>query len=69
MAYERDRSLVIAWRRDAADAIANIAGDLAPTDSYAAATLHEARSALARDQYVEAYTLAMKADALRYPVL
>lgn len=69
LAYERDRSLVVAWRRDAADAIANVAADLAPVDTYAAATLHRARSALARDQYVAAYRLAMQADSLRYPVL
>lgn len=69
LAYERDRSLVITWRRDAADAIANVASDIGPDDTYASACLHQARSSLSSHHYVEAYRLAMKADSLRYPVL
>lgn len=69
LAAERDRSLVIQWRRDAADAIANVHGDLADADSRAAATLDRARGLLAANRYVAAYHLAMKADALRFPVL
>lgn len=66
MLAERDRSLVIQWRRDAADAISDVAEDTSPT---AADTLTEARKALAAGQYVTAYRLAIKADALSLPVL
>jgi hypothetical protein len=69
MAFERDRSLLIQWRRDAADAIANVAEQLANGDDDADETLDRARLALAADRYVEAYRLAIRADSLRFPVL
>lgn len=66
MQAERDRSLVIQWRRDAADAIADVASDASPT---AAGALTAARKALAAGRYVAAYRLAIKADSLTLPVL
>ena len=69
MPAERDRSLVIQWRRDAADAIGNVSDDVRPADTLARATLAAAKVALSRDRYVEAYRLAMRADSLRFPVL
>jgi hypothetical protein len=66
---ERDRSLVIQWRRDASDAIANVAGDLTDDDVYAERELTAARRALPQSRYVDAYRLAIKADALRLPIL
>lgn len=69
MAKQRDRSLVVQWRRDAADAIANVADDATPQDGLSKATLTAARAALAKQRYTDAYQLAMKADSLRLPVL
>ncbi|MGW5362151.1 hypothetical protein [Actinopolymorpha pittospori] len=69
MPAERDRSLVLQWRRDAADAIANVTGDLKAGDRPASGQLAAAKVALGRDEYVRAYQLAMKGDALRFPVL
>jgi hypothetical protein len=69
MPAERDRSLVIQWRRDAADAIAHVTDDLGSADGLAKGVLAKAQAALAKDRYVEAYRLAIKADALRFPVL
>lgn len=69
MDAERDRSLVVQWRRDASDAIANVAGDLGAGDGYASAALGAARRALAENRYAEAYRLAMEADSLRLPIL
>lgn len=69
MQYERDRSLVIQWRRDASDAITHVGDQVTAQDSLAKGALAEARAALDSSRYVEAYRLAMKADSLRYPVL
>ena len=69
MEYERDRSLVIQWRRDASDAIAHVSEQLTREDDYAAKILVSARAALDAGRYVQAYRLAIMADALRYPVL
>jgi hypothetical protein len=69
MPAERDRSLVIQWRRDAADAIDNVGDDVAPRDTQAKVLLAAATAALAKNRYAEAYRLAIKADALRFPVL
>ncbi|MEQ7005913.1 hypothetical protein ABN028_06885 [Actinopolymorpha sp. B17G11] len=69
MTAERDRSLVIQWRRDAADTIDNVGDDLGPGDTQAKVLLAAARVALAKNRYVEAYRLAIKADSLRFPVL
>lgn len=69
MAAQRDRSLVVQWRRDAADAVANVAADQNSGDALSKATLTAARVALATHRYTDAYRLAMKADSLRLPVL
>jgi hypothetical protein len=69
MERERDRSLVIQWRRDAADAIANVDDQLAEADGRAEWALAAAERALEDDRYVEAYRLAIRADSLRFPVL
>ncbi|GAB3427746.1 hypothetical protein GCM10027569_69830 [Flindersiella endophytica] len=66
---ERDRSLVIQWRRDASDAIANVAEDLGTGDAFASDPLAAARRALADDRYADAYRLAIRADSLRLPIL
>lgn len=68
MEAERDRSMVITWRRDAADAIRHVTADLGPNDTDAEGTLAAARRALAQNRYVNAYRLAIKADAQRLPV-
>ncbi|MPZ17373.1 MAG: hypothetical protein GEV06_05615 [Luteitalea sp.] len=65
---ERDRSMVITWRRDAADAIRHVTADLTPGDTDAQHTLAAARRALTEHRYVDAYRLAIKADAQRLPV-
>lgn len=69
MPAERDRSLVIQWRRDAADAIGNVGDDIRPGDTEAKALLTAARAALAMNRYADAYRLAIRADSLRFPVL
>lgn len=69
MDAERDRSLVITWRRDARDAIRHVSDELVPADEAAASTLRKARRALDENRYVDAYRLAIKADAQRFPVL
>jgi hypothetical protein len=69
MPAERDRSLVIQWRRDADDAITNVHDDTTAADGRSRLLLGAARVALAKGRYVEAYRLAMRADSLRYPVL
>ncbi|REF37955.1 hypothetical protein [Thermasporomyces composti] len=69
MPTERDRSLVIQWRRDAADAIRHISADIGPDDTRSRDLLREAKARLTQGRYVEAYRLAMRADVLRYPVL
>jgi hypothetical protein len=69
MLAERDRSMVIQWRRDAADAIGNVGDDVGTGDDQAKALLAMAKVALAKDRYVEAYRHAIKADSLRFPVL
>ncbi|MBM7789058.1 hypothetical protein [Tenggerimyces flavus] len=69
MAAQRDRSLVVQWRRDAADAVANVSDDATSQDGLSKATLTAARAALAAHRYVDAYRLAIKADSLRLPVL
>ena len=69
MPSERDHSLVIQWRRDAADAIGNVDDDTTVADGRSRMLLAAARAALAKESYVAAYRLAMKADSLRYPVL
>jgi hypothetical protein len=43
MGFERDRSLLIQWRRDAADAIANVSEQLGSDDDHAEQTLDRAR--------------------------
>lgn len=69
MPAERDRSLVIQWRRDAADAIRHVDADTTTHDKRSRGLLRDARARLAEGRYVEAYRLAMKADTLRFPVL
>jgi hypothetical protein len=69
MPAERDRSLVIQWRRDAADALRHVAAETDAADQRSRDLLRDAKARLAQGRYVEAYRLAMKADALRFPVL
>jgi hypothetical protein len=69
MELERTRSLVIQWRRDAADAIENVSEEATGGDRHANALLDAARQALAADRYADAYRLAIRADSLRFPVL
>ncbi|HVX44916.1 MAG TPA: hypothetical protein VHC49_13585, partial [Mycobacteriales bacterium] len=69
MQGQRDRSLLVQWRRDAADAIAHVRADLTGNDREAAQLLATAATLLAGQRYVEAYRTAIRADALRYPVL
>lgn len=66
---ERDRSMVITWRRDASDAIRHVAEEGGPASGAAAKTLAAATRALRDDRYADAYRLAIKADAQRFPAL
>lgn len=69
MNRERDRSMVITWRRDAADAIENVRAELTSSDGRARQTLAAAERALDQNRSADAYRLAMRADAQRFPVL
>ncbi|RFU85028.1 hypothetical protein DY218_19540 [Streptomyces triticagri] len=69
MHRERDRSLILQWYRDAADAIADIREETGDRDARAVRLLDRAERALAGHRPREAYELAIKADTLRFPVL